>query len=605
MNSTSYYDLNADALAARYDGVDPADVHADWAPAYLREEPGFACDIGAGSGRDANWLAARGWEVVAVEPSALRNLAAERAHPRVVWMDDALPDLRALRALGRRFDLILLSGVWMHVAPKVRERAFRILSELLNPSGLLVITLRRGGDATENATRGFHDTSAEEIIGFANRRAIALRSHSTQPDLTRPGIHWETLVFAMPDDGTGSLPLLRQVIVNDNKSATYKLGLLRILVRLAETAPGLVIARTDDYVEIPFGTVGLYWLKQYLPLVLHHRLPQRPSGPGGYGWAKEAFYSLQDVSPSDLRLGARFDSDRAAILTRAINDACANIERMPVRYITFPGSDDRQLFESGFSSTRAASRPIVLSREFLARFGRFRIPALLWQALGQFACWLDPVIVGEWRQLTSNWVGPANLHSAARWAANVGQSTGQAANPFPAQSAGQSAGQSASLVREAGTETAASDPYEWSESYYDTGIAQDRAKQLRDDGFPLTCVWSATRIRNAPHIDHCFPWARWRNNDLWNLLPTRSNVNLSKSDRLPSSSAMADARDRMLEWWRHAWIQSPQEDRFFMEARYSLPGLDVETPRLEDIFTAAQHQRARLKQDQQLIEWPA
>ena len=591
MNSTGYYDLNADTLLARYDGVDSAEVHADWAPAYLREEPGFACDIGAGSGRDANWLAARGWEVVAVEPSALRNLAAERSHPGVVWMDDALPDLRALRALGRRFDLILLSAVWMHVAPKVRERAFRILSELLNPSGLLVISLRRGGDAAENAARGFHDTSAEEIIGFANRRAIALRSRSTQPDLTRPGIHWETLVFAMPDDGTGSLPLLRHVIVNDNKSATYKLGLLRTLVRLAETAPGLVIVHTDDYVEIPFGAVGLYWLKQYLPLVLHHGLPQRPPGPGGYGWAKEAFYQLQDVSPSDLRLGARMDSDRAVLLTRAISDACANIERMPVRYITYPASGDRQLFESGFTSTRATARPIVLSREYLTRFGRFRIPALLWRALGQFACWLDPVIVREWRQLTSNWVDPANRHGTERMTANVGQSVGQSAGP-------------AFLVREHGAETAADDPFEWTESRHDTGIAHERAKQLRDDGFALTCVWSATRIRKAPHIDHCFPWARWRNNDLWNLLPAHGTINLRKSDRLPSSSAMADARDRMLDWWRHAWVQSPEEDRFFMEARYSLPGLDVDTPGLEDIFTAAQHQRARLKQDQQLIEWP-
>ena len=90
--------------------------------------------------------------------------------------------------------------------------------------------------------------------------------------------------------------------------------------------------------DIPFGAVDLYWLKQYLPLVLHHRLPQRPSGPGGYGWAKEAFHRLGAVSPSDLRLGARFDADRAVILTRAINDACGNIEKMPVRYITHPGS---------------------------------------------------------------------------------------------------------------------------------------------------------------------------------------------------------------------------------------------------------------------------
>ena len=201
-----------------------------------------------------------------------------------------------------------------------------------------MITLRLGGDAAENAARGFHDTSADELIGYANRRAIALRSRTTQPDLRRPGLKWETLVFAMPDDGTGSLPLLRHVIVNDNESSTYKLGLLRTLVRLAETAPGLVIERTDDYVDIPFGAVGLYWLKQYLPLVLHHRLPQRPSGPGGYGWVKEAFHRLQAVSTSDLRLGARFDADRAVILTRAINDACGNIEKTPVRYITHPGS---------------------------------------------------------------------------------------------------------------------------------------------------------------------------------------------------------------------------------------------------------------------------
>ena len=43
-----------------------------------------ACDIGAGSGRDANWLASNGWEVVAVEPSTLRDRAAGDSHQRVV-----------------------------------------------------------------------------------------------------------------------------------------------------------------------------------------------------------------------------------------------------------------------------------------------------------------------------------------------------------------------------------------------------------------------------------------------------------------------------------------------------------------------------------------
>ena len=152
---------------------------------------------------------------------------------------------------------------------------------------------------------------------------------------------------------------------------------------------------------------------------------------------------------------------------------------------------------------------------------------------------------------------------------------------------------------------ATDDAFEWTESRYDTSVALVRAKQLRDGGFALTCVWSASRIRSSPHIDHCFPWARWRNNDLWNLLPARDNINLSKNDRLPSSRAIADARGHMLDWWRHAWVGSPREAQFFMEARYSLPGILDSSPSLDDIFLAALHQRARLKQDQQLVEWSA
>ena len=56
----------------------------------------MACDIGAGSGRDANWLSEHGWDVVAVEPSALRPLAKETSHSRVTWVDDSLPDLKTI-----------------------------------------------------------------------------------------------------------------------------------------------------------------------------------------------------------------------------------------------------------------------------------------------------------------------------------------------------------------------------------------------------------------------------------------------------------------------------------------------------------------------------
>ena len=46
------------------------------------------------------------------------------------------------------------------------------------------------------------------------------------------------------------------------------------------TPPELVVERTDDYVDTPFRAVGLYWLKQYLPLVLHQRLCQHREDAG-------------------------------------------------------------------------------------------------------------------------------------------------------------------------------------------------------------------------------------------------------------------------------------------------------------------------------------
>lgn len=121
--------------------------------------------------------------------------------------------------------------------------------------------------------------------------------------------------------------------------------------------------------------------------------------------------------------------------------------------------------------------------EKLAQFGRSRIPAPLWQALGQYARWLDPVIVREWRQLTANWYNTANRHSATKW--------------------GAAASDNAVADRDGATEggPTTDDAFEWTESRYDTRGALERVKQLRDGGFTQTCVWSASRIRSSSHIE--------------------------------------------------------------------------------------------------------
>ena len=559
MKSTRYYDQHAEALCSQYNELESDLIHGGWTSTHLPNEAGFACDLGAGSGRDASWLAARGWDVVAVEPRAkMRELAMVSSHPNITWLDDTLPDLKKLRALGHRFDLILLSAVWMHLAPGARERAFRILSELLKPRGVLVITLRHGSDAQENKQRGFHKVPAEEVLGYARSRAVALTNRLSMPDQSRDYVNWETLVFTMPDDGTGSLPLLRHIIVNDDKSSSYKLGLLRVLTRVAESAPGAVVNRTDDYVEVPLGIIGLFWLKQYKPLLLKHKIPQHPNTLQGYGFAGDSFYQLENVSNYDLRVGASFETTRGRIVTGAIRDACKNIAAMPVKYITYPGQN-RTIFECERGAVRLPKGPITLSKSYLLGFGTFRIPAQLWQTLGQYACWLEPTILREWSGLTQGW-GIANYQSMDM------------------------------------------SVFDWEEGRRDTSIAQRRVAALHEEGAPVSCVWTARKV-NELHIDHCFPWVRWLNNDLWNLLPASAAVNRSKGDKLPSALALSDARDRILDWWQKAYVDSSLQERFFLEAGYSLPTLVEGQPELADIFVAMQHQRVRLKADQQLAEW--
>ena len=188
----------------------------------------------------------------------------------------------------------------------------------------------------------------------------------------------------------------------------------------------------------------------------------------------------------------------------------------------------------------------------------------MWQTLGQYACWLDPAIVKEWQQLIQPWQRVQDIASIDERA------------------------------------------FEWTDQKRDTGVVANRAREIRDRGFPLSCVWSAKILdkRSKLEIDHCFPWSRWPNNDLWNLLPTRKKINQEKSDKLPSADALAKAHDRIIDWWRNAWVGSRLEEQFYLEADYSLPGLSGDRPSLDEIHQAARHQRVRLKQDQQIPEWP-
>ena len=117
-----WYDDHADELARRYEAIEAERLHA-WLLDALPQAPALVLDVGAGSGRDAAWLASRGLDVVAVEPAPQMVREGERRHPdhRIEWVDDTLPALAKVVRRGMSFDFILLSAVWMHVEPGNRH----------------------------------------------------------------------------------------------------------------------------------------------------------------------------------------------------------------------------------------------------------------------------------------------------------------------------------------------------------------------------------------------------------------------------------------------------------------------------------------------------
>lgn len=568
-DSIDVYDAHAERLAAEYEAADPGLVWAGISDLLPKGPDRLALDVGAGSGRDAAWLAQLGFDVVALEPAQSMRSLARKLHPEasIRWRDDRLPALSATHSLGLSFDLILMSAVWHHVAPAERQRAFRKIANLLKPGGLLVMTLR---DGPVPPARPMHAVSASEIEALAREHGLAVSRVSREPDrMGRADIDWTTICLTLPDDGAGALPLLRGVILNDDKSATYKLGLLRAIAKVADLAPNLGRSRVDaDLVDVPLGAIALNWVRMYLPLVAQG-LPQMPrnSGPDGLGFAKSGFRAVlvSGLAGQDLRIGAAFAGDRALAVSRAIAEAARTITTMPANFIRYPNSDAR-MFPA--MATRAP-RPqqLVLDENVLASFGSVSVPGHVWRAMQRLCAWIEPLLIVEWARLTR------------AYAERQGMSL------LPGQ-----------------VEAALA----WTEPMRTVRIARNVALAQMAKGDRLTCVWTGRRLDPATlDIDHCLPWTAWPCGDLWNLLPAHRLTNQrEKRDRLPSASALASAGPAIVEWWDEAWRQNAGLNaRFEREASAALPIGDYRSN--DAVFDALEWRRLRLRQDHQLSEWPA
>ncbi len=191
-SGTEGYGETADVLAERYETLRFEDVHRETLH-LIPAKPVTILDVGAGTGRDAAALVARGHSVTAVEPTPELRAHGQRLHAdaNIVWIDDSLPHLA--RVAGT-FDLVLLTAVWMHLDESQRAHAMPAIARLMKPGTLAILSLRHG--PVPKGRRMF-DISAAETSALAERHGLATVHSSERPAMAHnsPDVWWSVLAF--------------------------------------------------------------------------------------------------------------------------------------------------------------------------------------------------------------------------------------------------------------------------------------------------------------------------------------------------------------------------------------------------------------------------
>lgn len=163
-------------------------------------EAGRALDLGTGEGRNAIWLAERGWRVTAVDFSAVGLAQAARlSAERGVTVDWVQADLLDYQAEPYAYDLVLIAYIQLPTAGQ--GRLFHNAVTALARGGTLLVI----GHDRDNIAHGYGGPQdpdrlytpefvTAELPGLTIRRAEQVRRPVPTPDGERVAI--DTLVRA-------------------------------------------------------------------------------------------------------------------------------------------------------------------------------------------------------------------------------------------------------------------------------------------------------------------------------------------------------------------------------------------------------------------------
>jgi hypothetical protein len=329
---------------------------------------------------------------------------------------------------------------------------------------------------------------------------------------------------------------INKIIERDSKTTTYKFALLRGVIDIVQdNSPFITFSK--DKVYFPMGLLIEKWILYYYPILESTTFIPQINGDANLAFGSQfkklisaykeiggfsAFYN--DLKSKGIPKNLQQDF---LVLVKKLKDT---IIRMPMKYI---GRSINNEYYSIFQFQAEIKKRKSLGNdiEFLINnFGSFTIPLDYYKAfclLGSFINGQDSILV--------------------KWA------------EFSVKASG----------KKLPIEKVINEVLKYPITDRDIAVSKQIYRSILNKEGKVFCVWTGKEINNYD-IDHVIPFSVWKNNDLWNLLPSQSITNNQKRDKIPSIDLIEKRKDLILYYWR--LINEYQSQRFQKEIQITLLG---------------------------------
>ncbi len=360
---------------------------------------------------------------------------------------------------------------------------------------------------------------------------------------------------------------ISKIIERDSKSTTYKFALLRgVIDIIQDNSPFITFSK--DKVFFPTGLLIEKWMLYYYPILESAEYIPQINGTvnlafeiqfkeiiskykkiGGFS----AFYNdLKNKGvPNHLRT-------EFILLAKKIKDT---ITRMPMKHIGYSLNNGHySIFQNETDSIIKTINEIDLE-VLVKNFGSFSIPIEYYEAfqiLGSFISGQDSILF-KWAEFS---VKASKENLSFEKAINF-------------------------VLKSPVTEREASE----SRKIYTT--------LLNNEGV-VFCVWSGNSIEKF-EVDHIIPFSIWKNNDLWNLLPSDRKTNKLKRDKIPSVSLIEKRKEIILDYWE--MLNKNLPERFQKEIQLALLGNNTKMNWRENAFEHLKSSCKYLINNRGFTEW--